>query len=497
MEAGLCIGLIVAVQRGPDARVVRSEPSVHRDQVGTVRPAIVGHAGRTNGGHDQLVHRIRRTSARRDLAGRNLQVQARIGGDDGDQIIQSRGRAANRIRIHRRIAERAVGQVVPQQAGQPRRHDLDAGVGVAVLVEQLAALDFEAQVVDAVGDRIDGVVVEQPRGRAVVLHQVEAGLLVILVVAVQRDPRAAVVRAEPRAEVADIRRVDRAVVGQAGRLDRQDDQIVHGVCGPRPRHDFAGGQTLVQAGIGQDDLDQPIQSRASRADGIRIDLRVAQRAGVQVGSQQALEPVRDAFNACVAVAVLIQELAVHDLESHVIDAVRDRVDGLAIEQPRARAVVLHQVEARLPSRLVITVQRDPFGRVPPLNPGVQIVQVRRVQPAVVGEARFLDRVDDQVVHRVRRSRSLRDVGRVDVLTQARIGQDHVDQAIESGAGRALRRSGGQHVDRRPVCPHLGITVVLEAVGAVPTVPIEPSRRLCAGDQQIVASRPAIGAGAEV
>ena len=111
---------------------------------------------------DDVVHRVAVFGAGRDLAGRDPQIQARINGNDSDQAIETGARGAFGIGIHVWVHERAAGEIVPKQNIEPRSERLDAGVPVAVLVQDAVAYDIKAQVVDAVGHRIDGVVVEQP-----------------------------------------------------------------------------------------------------------------------------------------------------------------------------------------------------------------------------------------------------------------------------------------------------------------------------------------------
>ena len=81
-----------------------------------------------------------------------------------------------------------VVEMVGEELRQPLGHLRHRRVRIAVPVEELAVADFEAHVIDTIGNGIHQVLAPVLGGRTVVPHVVENRFLAILVVTVQRRP---------------------------------------------------------------------------------------------------------------------------------------------------------------------------------------------------------------------------------------------------------------------------------------------------------------------
>ena len=71
---------------------------------------------------------------------------------------------------------------------QPFGDLLDGGIRVAVFIQEVVALDFEPQMVDAVGHSIDKVIAPVPEGRPVILYKMESRFLAVFIVTMQVYP---------------------------------------------------------------------------------------------------------------------------------------------------------------------------------------------------------------------------------------------------------------------------------------------------------------------
>ncbi len=95
--------------------------------------------------------------------------------------------------------------------------------------------------------------------RAIALHQVEAGLNAVLVVAVIGSPGTQVLRVDVGADIVDIRGRERTVIGNAGCADGVDDQGVHAVGGLGARRNLAPGKIVVEARIARNHRNEGIE----------------------------------------------------------------------------------------------------------------------------------------------------------------------------------------------------------------------------------------------
>ena len=121
---------------------------------------------------------------------------------------------------------------VEEEIVQPARDIAERLVGVAVLVEEVLALDLEAVVVNAVGHGVDQVLAEELGGGAVVLNQVEARLDAVLVVAVQQNEVVVAVGSHPAVDLPQVEAADPAVEVNAGFVDGLEEELVEAVgCG--------------------------------------------------------------------------------------------------------------------------------------------------------------------------------------------------------------------------------------------------------------------------
>jgi hypothetical protein len=72
------------------------------------------------------------------------------------------------------------------------------------------------------------------------------------------------------------------------------------------------------------------------------------------------QPLGHCLDRGVRIAVLVEEASITDLETHVVDAINDRVEQLLAPVPGASAIVLNQMKTGLGTRLVVAVQPAPI-----------------------------------------------------------------------------------------------------------------------------------------
>jgi len=246
--AGLFVGFVVAVQRRPLVEVVVADVLVDRPDVvnGDVQVGI--HAGLCDGFVENFVHPVGGIGSFGDLSVGDIVVEPLVGHDHvGDAVEVGVG-----------------GRVVGVELRQPLGELLNARVGVAVFVEDVVALDLEAEVVDAVGDRVHEIVAPVARVSAVVLDEVVAGLFARLVIAVQLLPGVEVVGADVGVDADDV--VGRKLAGgsRAGCVDGFDDNGVHHRGGFSTAFNIDAGDAPGKSRIGIDCIDELIQTGAGR-----------------------------------------------------------------------------------------------------------------------------------------------------------------------------------------------------------------------------------------
>jgi len=98
----------------------------------------------------------------------------------------------------------AGGQVFLKQLIEPFHDGFNTLIASAIFVEITVITNTEAHVVDAIGHGVDGILAEQAGDGTIVLCQVETGLFVTLIIAVQRDPCLCMVVADVGADVAHL-----------------------------------------------------------------------------------------------------------------------------------------------------------------------------------------------------------------------------------------------------------------------------------------------------
>ena len=289
---------------------------------------------------------------------------------------------------------------------------------------------------DAVGHGVHRIALEQAAGGAVSLDQMESGLAGIGVVAVELRPPRQVVAAKIGVQVAQVGNADVAIVGHAGGADRFDDQRIHAIGRARAAADVGIGNLAVQPRIAGDDRHQLIQARAGRAIDVGIHRRVVQRVTRQLAGQKLAQPLRHLGELRIRRAVLVQKLAIADVEGQVVDAIGHGVHRVALEQAHARPVVLDQMKSGFLSVFVIAVQQRECRQMIGPQPGVHVVQVGGTDVAIVGHSGGPDRLHDQHVHAIGGGRAAVDVGRRCPAGQPGVLGDEADQLIDSGAGAA-------------------------------------------------------------
>ena len=418
--AGLLAVLVIAVQRGElrQARRVAAHPGVHGAQVFRRDPAVAHRVGGGDGLHDQLVERVGVARPGVDVGGGRVARQSRVGLDRVDDAVQPGAGA----------------RLVDVEIVQPRGHVGERRVGVAVLVEQVGALDLEADVVDPVQHRVDQVLAEILGVGAVVLDQVVAGFLAVLVVAVQggelRQPGR--VRADPGVEGRHVGHADRAVRGGGiGGGQALRDQLVQAVGGVLSPGDVGLCRAGCQPRIGLDQRHGPVQPGAGGG-AVLPELR---------------QPARHLLDRGVGVAILVEESAVLDLEPHVVDAVDHRVEQVLPAVIGVGTVVLHLVITGFLGCLVVAMQRRPLHQAVGADPGVHRNDLGGGEDAVRRGAGGQCCLDDDPVELVGRRRPAGDLGRAVVAREAVVGVDRIHQLVQTGARRAVRAAGHRRVSR--------------------------------------------------
>ena len=228
--------------------------------------------------------------------------------------------------------------------------------------------------VEAVTNGIDEVAAEEVGRGAIALDKVIATHLVAFVIAVQIGPSLEQGRVAPKQAV-DLGQLfdrDPAVVMGAGSADQVDDDPVHRVGGLCPLVDVARLGLTREAPIALDQVDDAVEAGA-RSGCVR---------------EEIVEPIGDIRQRSVAIAVLVEEMAVPDLETEVIDAVGDGVRQVLAKKGRRRAIVLNLVETGLQALLVVPVQARPVGETPGVRPQVSVQgdDILNGNPLIAGDA---------------------------------------------------------------------------------------------------------------
>ena len=362
--------------------------------------------------------------------------------------------AGDRLAVVAAEREAAVGEKIVHPAGDVA----ERLVGVAVLVEEVVAADFEAVVKDAVGDGVHQVLAEELGGGAIVLDLVEAGLGAILVIAVVEHEGRIAVGAHPAVDRPQVVAADPAVEIDIGGGYRLEKNAVEGVGGGQAVVDVQGGRLLGKAGIQPDPIHQAIETAAGGG-GI----------AVVIG-----DPFGHIADAGIGVAVLVLETPVGvDREADVIDAVIDGVDGVLAEQLGGGAVVLHQVVAGFDAVLVVAMalHEEGVARRVTLDPAIDPGHFRGAEAGVVpiGAPPFVEGGDarlDQLVEVVGGLGAAGDLNRGDGGLQAGVRHDRFHDAIEVAA------AGGQiPLEEREPAGHIGeggvvVAVLVGEAGAV-------------------------------
>ena len=457
VESGFQAVLVVAVEFDEPGLTagIGPHPGIDRDQIAAGDPAV-GHGA---GGGDAV----------------QQQGVERVGGGRTGGNVRCR-RVAGEAGVHHQVVGDPVesgagGGRVEQKVVQPGGHIRDGGVGIAVLVAELAVHDLETDVVDAVGDGVDEVLAEGLGGRTVVLHQVEAGLHPVLVVAMQFHETGIAIHvgADPGVDGAHVVGRHRSVTQAARRCQAIEDHPVQGVCGIGAAEDVGVGNARVQAGVGHHHVGHAVQARAGRRP-VGVELR---------------QPLGDLQHRRVGIAVLVDEVVALDLEAQVIEPVGHGVDQRLAAVLEVAAVVLDAVEAGFGAVLVVAVQIGPFGEPVGPDPGVHGPHFIDGEDAVAGGAHGRRGLHDDPVHAVRGRGAGRDVGggvragqpgvdldRVDHLVQPRSGsaggplgqhrkgaggvgahgKSFLEEWVWAHAAPAGRRAGKQTYECRGVCP---------------------------------------------
>lgn len=132
------------------------------------------------------------------------------------------------------------------QIGQPARYVLNGRVGSAILIEELVALNFKADVINTVSDCIDEVLAMVFNRGAVTLDLVKSGFAIPVIVAVQDRPfiDEAIIGADPFIDTTHFVGRNRHFIRRPCRADRSENNPVHGSSGLGAVTDVVGRRLL-------------------------------------------------------------------------------------------------------------------------------------------------------------------------------------------------------------------------------------------------------------
>ena len=263
VEAGLSPAFVISMQLDElcKSSSVTSNICVHGSEIGRGDFVVGGCAGCRNRIDDQVIDAVGGICTRRDVSIRNAAVKALVGHDQIGHTVEAGARC----------------RVIGIELRQPFRHLLQGGIGVAILVQKIVALNLEAQVIDAVGHGIDQVLTTILSGRTVVLNIVEPGFLPTFIIAMQGRPLGQVVGANVLVHRHHFRDGELAVGSCAGSVGRLHDELVEAVGGRRPLRDVAAISGARQSVVCKDEIDELVEPRSGRSghgfgQGIGFDL---------------------------------------------------------------------------------------------------------------------------------------------------------------------------------------------------------------------------------
>lgn len=130
-------------------------------------------------------------------------------------------------------------------------------------------------------------------------------------------------------------------------------------------------------------------------------------------------------------------MAVLDHEAQMENTVEDRVDSILTKKSGGIAIALNPVEAGFERPLVVAMQRRPGIQTVFSDIGVEIVDIRRADVAVIGDAGGANGLNDQAVHAVGGRGAFTDCKARDLVVESPVGVDQINDLIEPGASGAL------------------------------------------------------------
>ena len=418
VEAGLHPVFVVAMVEVKRFEGGVAHQAVDQSQVVAADPAIEIDTGGVDRLEQELVEAIGGRQAVNDIDG---------GGEFGEAGIEADP-------IDHAIKTGAGGGGIAGVVADPCRHIAHQRVGIAVFVFEAAiAIDGEAQVIDAVVDRVDGVLAEQLGCGPVVLHQVVAGLAAVLVITVQGHKQgiAAWIAPDPGVEGAHLRlaQAGGVAIGQAFAVEGADalqDQLVEGVGGLGAPLDIGPGDAGLQAGVGHHRLHDAVEAGAGAG---QIHL-------------QGGEPAGHIHQGGVIGAVFIGQARAVGVErkTDVIDAVEHRIDqGTAVELAAA-AIVLDGVVPGLDAVLIVAVVLEkglqPLWGRGIAEPGVEGRDVGRGEHGFVQGADGPQALHQEGIESVAGGDAGGDGAGLIGAGQAGIGGDPAEHLVQPGAGAA-------------------------------------------------------------
>ena len=308
-------------------------------------------------------------------------------------------------------------------------------IGITILVDEATVDgDIKANVINAIKNRVDGVLSKQGGIGAIILYQMITGFDTIFIIAMQVDECGVAIgiAANPAVDPEHLGGAETCgvAVGSAGlveSIDALENQTVEPVGGHGAPLDLGPGDVGGQPGVGHDRLDNAIKAGVG---------------GGQIGLE-GRQPTGHIREQGIVGAVLVGEAGPVGAErkAEVVDPVLNGVDqGAAVKQAVA-AVALDLMEAGGRGAVVVAVQGEELGQACGVvaHPAVQGDDVGNGELRLVEAAGGLQPLDQQLVEPIDGGDACGDGRSLVGAGQAAIACIPGDQLIQASARAADRR----------------------------------------------------------
>ena len=161
--------------------------------------------------------------------------------------------------------------------------------------------------------------------------------------------------------------------------------------------------------------------------------------------EELRQPFRHLPDRGIRIAVLVEETSIANFETHVVEAVCNRVDQFLAAIPGASTIILNPVKTGLRTRLVIAMQQRPLHLEIAPQVGVHRADFGSREHLVSRSTRRLGRLHDQLVQAVGCLGARLDVLPIARPCQTGVTMDVFNDLVETGSCDAVGGSGDQAV----------------------------------------------------